>query len=181
MTEKPDVSSGRKQGSRGRRRATDLYTAARLAAVQALYQIAFSGSSVSTVIEEFRLHRLGQLDEEVSGGAVAKDCLFQELVRGTSNRQEEIDVHITSVLDESWPIERLAIVMRCILRIGTFELISRFEVPAGVVVKEHVDLAHSFFSGKEPGMVNGVLDKLAHQLRPGELEARLEGHEKPPK
>ena len=82
------------------------------------------------------------------------------------------------MLDERWPLKRLPIVMRCILRLGTFELISKLEVPAGVVVKEYVDLAHSFFSGKEPGMVNGVLDGLAHQLRPGELEARLERREK---
>ena len=85
---------------------------------------------------------------------------------------------IILVLDERWPLKRLPIVMRCILRLGTFELISKLEVPAGVVVKEYVDLAHSFFSGKEPGMVNGVLDCLAHQLRPGELEARLERREK---
>ena len=106
------------------------------------------------------------------------DVLFQGLVRGAISRQEEIDVHVGSALDDSWPLERIAVVMRCILRVGTFELISRFDVPARVVVKEYVDLAHSFFSGGEPRMVNGVLDKLAHQLRPGELEARLERREK---
>lgn len=182
MTDKPDFSSNKRAGS-GHNRIIALYSAARLAAVQALYQIEFSGSTESgstesAVIEEFRLHRFGQADEEVSGGQKTNDYLFQELVHGTSNCREEIDRHITSVLDERWPLKRLAIVMRCILRLGTFELISRFEVPAGVVVKEYVDLAHSFFAGKEPGMVNGVLDSLAHQLRPGELEARLERREK---
>ncbi|NKB21152.1 MAG: transcription antitermination factor NusB [Alphaproteobacteria bacterium] len=178
MTEKPDVQSGKKPASRTRRRATIRHSAARLAAVQALYQIEFSGSPVNGVIEEFRLHRLGAADEEVSGGAKANDVLFQELVRGAISRQEEIDGHIEAVLDDSWPLDRIAIVMRCILRVGTFELVSRFEAPARVIVKEYVDLAHSFFSGGEPGMVNGVLDKLASQLRPGELEARLERQEK---
>ena len=180
MTEKPDVPPGKKPASRTRRRATVRHSAARLSAVQALYQIEFSGSPVNTVIEEFRLHRLGAADVEVSGGAKANDVLFQELVRGSISRQEEIDVHVGSTLDDSWPLERIATVMRCILRVGTFELITRLDVPVRVVVKEYVDLAHSFFSGGEPGMVNGVLDKLAHRLRPGELEARLERREKSP-
>lgn len=178
MTETPDVQPGKKPASRTKRRATVRHSAARLAAVQALYQIDFSGTSVNAVIEEFRLHRLGSADQEVSGGAKANDVLFQELVRGTISRQDEIDVHVGEALDDSWPLDRIAIVMRCILRVGTFELISRFDVPARVVVKEYVDLAHSFFSEGEPGMVNGVLDKLAHLLRPGELEARLERREK---
>ena len=177
MKDKPDFSSSRGSGSRANN-IIALYSAARLAAVQALYQIEFSGSTENAVIEEFRLHRFGQADEEVSGGQRTNDCLFQELVHGTSNCREEVDGRITSVLDQRWPLKRLPIVMRCILRLGTFELISKLEVPAGVVVKEYVDLAHSFFSGKEPGMVNGVLDNLAHQLRPGELEARLERREK---
>ncbi len=178
MTETPDVHPGKKPASRTKRRATVRHRAARLAAVQALYQIDFSGASVNAVIEEFRVHRLGAADQEVSGGAKANDVLFQELVRGAISRQDEIDVHVGEALDDSWPLDRIAIVMRCILRVGTFELISRFDVPARVVVKEYVDLAHSFFSGGEPGMVNGVLDKLAHLLRPGELEARLERREK---
>ncbi|MBK18334.1 MAG: transcription antitermination factor NusB [Rhodospirillaceae bacterium] len=177
MTEKSDVSAGKRKTSRTRRRATVRHSAARLAAVQALYQIDFSDSPVNTVIEEFRLHRLGAADAEVSGGAKANDVLFQELVRGAISRQDEIDTHISNALDPAWPLERIAIVMQCILRVGTFELISRFDVPARVVVKEFVDLAHSFFSGGEPGMVNGVLDKLAHQLRPGELETSLEQQE----
>jgi len=90
MTETPDVPPGKKPASRTRRRATVRHSAARLAAVQALYQIEFSGSPVNTVIEEFRLHRLGAADVEVSGGAKANDVLFQELVRGAISRQEEI-------------------------------------------------------------------------------------------
>lgn len=177
MIDKPDFSLNRGTGLKPNR-ITALYRAARLAAVQALYQIEFSDSTEHVVIDEFRLHRFGQADEEVSGGQKINEVLFQELVNGTSKCREKIDGHIILVLDERWPLKRLPIVMRCILRLGTFELISKLEVPAGVVVKEYVDLAHSFFSGKEPGMVNGVLDGLAHQLRPGELEARLERREK---
>ena len=180
MKDKPDFSSSGGSGSRPKR-IIALYRAARLGAVQALYQIEFSGSTENVVIEEFRLHRFETVDKEVDGGQKPNDCLFQELVTGTSKCLEQIDEYVTSALDKSWPLKRLPIVMRCILRMGTFELLSKVEVPAGVVVKEYVDLANSFFSGKEPGMVNGVLDTLAHQLRPGELEARLERREKPSK
>ena len=177
MIDKPDFSLSRGAGSKPSR-IINLFSAARLAAVQALYQIEFSGSAENAVIEEFRLHRIGQADGEVSGGQKVNNFLFQELVNGSSKYREEVDEKIISVLDETWPLKRLPMVMRCILRLGAFELIYKLEVPAGVVVKEYVDLAHSFFSGKEPGMVNGVLDKLARQLRPGELEARLERREK---
>ena len=73
---------------------------------------------------------------------------------------------------KGWSVERLEILLRCILRLGTFELMARAQVPARVVISEHVDLADAFFSGREPGMVNGVLDRLARSLRPGELEAK---------
>ena len=180
MINKPDFSLSRGVGSKPNRKIA-FYRASRLAAVQALYQIEFSGSNENAVINEFRLHRFETVDEEFNGEQQPNDRLFQELVTGTSKYLEQIDQYIISTLDKSWPLKRLPIVMRCILRMGTFELISKVEVPAGVVIKEYVDLANSFFSGKEPGMVNGVLDTLAHQLRPGELEARLERREKPSK
>ena len=94
MIENPDVQSGTKPTSRGGRRTTLRHSAARLAAVQALYQIDFSGSTVNAVIDEFRLYRLDGTDKEVSGGAKANDVLFQNLVRGAVSRKEEIDTHI---------------------------------------------------------------------------------------
>ena len=134
MINKPDFSLSRGVGSKPNRKIA-FYRASRLAAVQALYQIEFSGSADKTVIDEFRLHRLETVDEEVNGGQKANDCLFKELVTGTSKCLEQIDEYITSALDKSWPLKRLPIVMRCILRMGTFELLSKVEVPAGVVVK----------------------------------------------
>ena len=144
------------------------YSAARLAAVQALYQIALSGESMSVVLEEFLRHRLGDsLDEAES--VKPKAALFTEIVRGASRRRSEIDEMLAAVLTESWPIDRLETVLRCILEAGVFELLARSQAPARVVITEYVDLAHAFYAGPEPGMVNGILDRLARTLRPGEF------------
>jgi N utilization substance protein B len=144
----------------GRRR-----TAARLAAVQALYQIDLTGSTPSSVVFEFKRHRLnGTGEDEIYGAADEK--LFVDLVEGPCARRDELDGHISTALTADWPLERLEIILRAILRVGTYELMARPDVPARVAISEYLDIAHSFYAGKEPGLVNGVLDRLARTLRP---------------
>jgi N utilization substance protein B len=141
---------------------------ARLAAVQALYQIELSSGSPEAVIAEFQKHRLGR---EVDGDnyGEADPALFADLVRGTVARRADLDRAISGVLTPDWPLERLEMVLRAILRAGTYELMARSDVPARVVISEYLDIAHAFYAGKEPGLVNGVLDRLAHLLRPEDL------------
>jgi N utilization substance protein B len=144
----------------GRRR-----TAARLAAVQGLYQIELSGSSPANVVVEFMKHRLGQEGDGENFGA-ADQGLFADLVEGVSARRDELDRQIAAALTPEWPLERLEIILRSILRAGAYELLARPEVPARVAISEYLDIAHAFFAGKEPGLVNAVLDRLARTLRP---------------
>ncbi len=166
------MSGAREPGARARsRRSAARRSATRLAAVQALYQIELTGSEVDGVVEEFRKHRLG-VDDEDSATEKADNRLFAELVTGVMAHRAELDALLAPALVEGWSLDRLEVVLRCILRLGTFELMACGRVPARVVISEHVDLAHAFFSGGEPGMVNGVLDRLARNLRPGELEAK---------
>ena len=166
------MSGARDPGARARsQRSASRRSATRLAAVQALYQIDLTGAEVDGVVEEFRKHRLG-VDDEDSAMEKSDERLFAELVTGVMARRAELDAQLAPALVEGWSLDRLEVVLRCILRLGTFELMARRRVPARVVISEHVDLAHAFFSGGEPGMVNGVLDRLARSLRPGELEAK---------
>lgn len=147
---------------------TATYSVARLAAVQALYQISMSGESMDHVVEEFLRHRLGEtLDETAS--VKPKSDLFVQIVRGTCARRDEIDEMIAAVLSENWSMQRLETVLRCILEAGVYELLARNQVPARVAISEYVDLADAFYSGAEPGMVNGILDRLARQLRPSDF------------
>jgi transcription antitermination protein NusB len=142
---------------------------ARLAAVQALYQLDLGGGAAAAVIAEFVKHRLGrEVDGENYGEA--DTALFTDIVEGTMARQEDLDRAIAEVLTPDWPLERLEVTLRALLRAGAYELMARADVPARVVISEYLDIAHAFFSGKEPGLVNGVLDRLAHGLRPGDLE-----------
>ena len=142
-------------------------TASRLAAVQALYQIEMAGAPIESVITEFVLHRLGrEIDAPDMGDPDPK--FFAGLVRGAGLRQSELDRVIAGALTPDWPLERLEAVLRAILRAGAYELLASPDVPAAVVISEYLDISHAFFSGKEPGLVNGVLDRLARTLRPGE-------------
>jgi transcription antitermination protein NusB len=142
----------------GRRRS-----AARLAAVQALYQIEIAGAPVETVVAEFL--RDG-IDPDHRGAF--DEALFADIVRGATARLAELDLRIGEALTPDWPLERLENVLRAILRAGTYELAARIDVPAPVVISEYLEIAHAFFAGKEPGLVNGVLDRLARGLRPEE-------------
>jgi N utilization substance protein B len=140
-------------------------TASRLAAVQALYQIDVTGVSPGTVVLEFNRHNLpGNAPDESFGEPDPQ--MFSDLVTGVSARREDIDRGISAVLTPDWPLERLEIILRAILRAGAFELLAQPKVPTRVVISEYLDIAHAFFEGKEPGLVNGVLDRLARTLRP---------------
>ncbi|HWK45691.1 MAG TPA: transcription antitermination factor NusB [Stellaceae bacterium] len=160
VDEKPPKSGKARTGSRR--------SAARLAAVQALYQDEMTSLGARDVVGEFARHRLGQ---EIDGDdyVPADQTLFEELVRGAIEHRPALDALLVPVLDVEWPLDRLEMVLRAILRAATFELAHRIDVPVRVVITEYVDIAHAFFAGKEPGFVNGVLDRLARSLRPTEL------------
>jgi N utilization substance protein B len=136
--------------------------AARLAAVQALYQLDMNEGVAAAVVSEFVKHRLEPN---------ADQPLFSDVVGGVADRVEEIDGLIGGALVEGWTVERLEMVLRAILRAGTYELLARPDVPPKVAISEYVEIAHAFFGGKEPGLVNGVLHRLAQERRPGELAA----------
>ena len=163
MTDAVPTTTAR--GGAGRRRSV-----ARLLAVQALYQIeinkvdASGGAAVDAVIAEFVKHRLGQEIEGENYGE-ADRALFADIVRSASSRQGELDGMLSAALSEEWPLLRLETILRAILRAGAYELLGRSDVPPRVVISEYLDVAHAFFAGKEPGMVNGVLDRLARVLR----------------
>jgi len=141
---------------------------ARLAAVQALYQMEVSGVGVEAVVREFSDHRfdrpVGGEDGETLAGA--DEAFFGELVRGVVDQQRRIDTSIAKRLAEGWRLDRLDATVRAILRAGAFELSRRPDIPVEVVINEYVDLARSFFEGPEPGFVNAALDGLARDVRP---------------
>jgi N utilization substance protein B len=172
MSDEPQPE--RVRGNAARRRSV-----ARLLAVQALYQIdinrvAPGSPEVDAVVGEFVKHRL---DQEIDGehlGEVDRS-LFVDIVRGASTRQAELDGMISSALSEDWPIQRLETILRAILRAGVYELLARTDIPPRVVISEYLDVAHAFFAGKEPAMVNGVLDRLARIVRVDEFGSERGG------
>ncbi len=163
----PPESGARK---RPRHRATVRHSAARLAAVQAIYQLEMTDATTGSVIDEFVGHRLGLADVEASRGTKANETLFKELVRGVEIRSDEVRRVVEPLLANDWTYDRLDVILRCILRLGTFEMLSRVEIPAKVIIGEYVGLADAFFSGSEPGVVNSILDRVARKTRPGELK-----------
>ena len=172
--------SGRPAPARDRRHPARLRNA-RLAVVQALYQADVNRVAVDGVLEEFLRFRLNTDIEDPEGpdGSKADVGLFTEILRGTAARGAEIDTILAAVLPPDWPMDRLEVLLRAILRAGCYELLARAAVPARVVITEYVELAHAFFTGGEPKMVNGVLDRLARNLRPGELDG-AKGERRPP-
>lgn len=145
-------------------------TAARLAAVQALYQMELVNAPADTVVSEFLAHRLAANSPREEPDFGEADCvLFADLARGTAEQRDAIDRTIAAALSPDWPLPRLEAVLRAILRVGAYELAHRRDVPPEIAINEYVDIAHAFFAGKEPGMVNGVLDKIARDLRPEEM------------
>jgi N utilization substance protein B len=144
---------------------------ARLAAVQALYQMDLAETDLSDVIEEFKAHRLGAHVDDDSVADADPDH-FVRVLKGVVKRQREIDPMIDQQLATGWRLVRIDSIMRAILRAGTYELLDLSEVPVRVIISEYIDVAHAFFDGEEPRVVNGVLDQLARKIRPGELPAR---------
>jgi N utilization substance protein B len=144
--------------------------AARLAAVQALYQMDIAGTGVNDILAEFEGHWIGQ---EVEGNQYlpAEAAFFREVVGGVVREQRNLDPMIDAALEQTWPLKRIEAILRAVLRAGAFELGHRRDVPARVVVSEYVDVANAFVEREETGMVNAVLDQLARQLRAAEFEA----------
>ncbi len=138
--------------------------AARLAAVQALYQMDVGGAGVLEVVAEYEAHRLGQ---ELDGDTYLKAdaSWFRSIVSGVVRDQVKIDPVVRSALQSDWPLSRLDSTLRAILRAGTFEILERKDVPIPVIVTEYVEIAQAFFEGEEPKIVNAVLDRIAKQVR----------------
>jgi N utilization substance protein B len=148
-------------------------TAARVAAVQALFQAEQGQTSPEIVIDEFIRHRLGELPG--SGGfedGRAPDAdvkLFGQIVRTATLQQERIDGLLVEALPADWPLARLDPVLRAVMRAGAAELMMEGGPPGRVVINEYLDVAHGFFEGDAPRLANGVLDRLAHLLRTAEF------------
>lgn len=146
-------------------------SAARLAAVQALYQMDVAGKGIAETLAEFESFWMGsEIEGETYNAADAE--FFRDILTGVLNDQGPIDRQIDKTLVETWPLARVDSVLRAILRAGTYELKKRKDVPAKVVIKEYADVAGAFFEREEVGMINAVLDSLAHQLRPREFEVK---------
>ena len=142
--------------------------AARLAAVQALYQMDLAGSGLNEILAEFESHWIGR---EVEGAQYlpAEAAFFRDVVSGVVREQRELDPLIDEALSKSWPLKRIDTVLRAALRAGAYELTHRRDVPARVVVAEYADVAAAFVERDETGMVNAVLDHLARRLRATEF------------
>lgn len=138
--------------------------AARLAAVQALYQQEMEATPLAVLLNEFHQHRLGATIEDVEY-IDADPNFFDDLVRGVDARRAEIDAMIGSKLAADWSIERLDKPMRQILRAGTYELIARVDIPVGAVINEYLDVTDAFYDRREKGFVNGILDAIAKEAR----------------
>jgi N utilization substance protein B len=142
--------------------------AARLAAVQALYQMDIAGTGLNDILAEFESHWIGR---EVEGAQYlpAEAAFFRDVVSGVVREQRKLDPLVDNVLSQGWPLKRIEAIMRAVLRAGAYELEHRSDVPARVVVAEYVDVANAFVDRDETGMVNAVLDQIARQLRAGEF------------
>jgi transcription antitermination protein NusB len=161
----PGASEARKANKRG---------AARLAAVQALYQMDLAGTGLNDILAEFESHWLGG---EVEGAHYlpAEAAYFRDVVGGVVREQSRLDPMIDTALSRGWPLKRIEAVLRAVLRAGAYELACRRDVPPRVIVSEYVDVASAFVDRDETGMVNAVLDQLARQLRADELAGGAAG------
>jgi transcription antitermination protein NusB len=154
-----DDKDARKANKRG---------AARLAAVQALYQMDLAGTGLNEILAEFESHWIGR---EVEGAQYlpAEAAFFRDIVSGVVHEQRELDPLIDEALSNGWPLKRIETVLRAALRAGAYELIHRTDVPARVVVAEYADVVAAFVERDETGMVNAVLDQLARRVRADEF------------
>jgi len=158
------VRDGAKDKRKANRRG-----AARLAAVQALYQMDIAGTGLNEILAEFESHWIGR---EVEGEQYlpAEAAFFRDVVGGVVREQRVLDPLIDGVLAQGWPLKRIEAILRAVLRAGAYELDHRRDVPARVVVSEYVDVAHAFVERDEVGMVNAVLDRIARKLRAEEFD-----------
>ena len=140
-------------------------SAARLAAVQALYQQEMEGTPTARLLHEFHEHRLGATIEGETY-AEAEISFFDDLVAGTLDRRDEIDALIAQRLAQGWSLDRLDKPMKAILRVGAYELLARRDVPVATVINEYLDVADAFYDQREKGFVNGLLDAIAKVARP---------------
>jgi transcription antitermination protein NusB len=140
-------------------------SAARLAAVQALYQMDLVGASLPDVLAEFQSHWMGR---EIEGDQYkpAESALFRTIIQGVLDHQRSLDPKIDQTLSDGWPLRRVEAVMRAALRAGAYELFHTPDVPPKVIISEYVDIARAFFEKDETSMVNAVMDRLARQARP---------------
>lgn len=139
-------------------------SAARLAAVQALYQQEMEGTPAAKLLHEFHLHRLGATigDDQYADAEVD---FFDDVVTGALARRDELDALIAGKLAQGWTLARLDKPMKAILRAGAYELAARRDVPTGSVISEYVDVAKAFYDARESGFINGLLDALAKDVR----------------
>jgi N utilization substance protein B len=144
-------------------------SAARLAAVQALYQQEMGATPLPRLLKEFHDHRLGATIEDETYHHAEHD-FFDDIVTGVEARRAELDALISSRLANGWSLDRLDRPMRAILRAGAYELVARADVPVGSVISEYVDVAHAFYDKRESGFVNGLLDAIAKQTRPARAD-----------
>lgn len=146
-------------------------SAARLAAVQALYQMDVAATPIADILQQFESHWIGR---EIEGAQYneAEIAFFRDIVQGVLKDQGPLDRAVNDKLVAGWPLARIDSVMRAILRGGAYELKKRRDIPAKVVIKEYVDVAGAFFGQEESGMINAVLDNLGRHLRAEEFEAK---------
>lgn len=147
---------------------------ARLAAVQALYQMDIASTSLPDILAEFETHHLGG---EIEGEKYAKaePAFFRDIVTGVVREQRTIDPLVDDALSAKWPLQRIETILRAVMRAGAYELKHRADVPARVVVSEYVNVAAAFLDGEETGMVNAVLDHLARNTRNSEFSGTTTG------
>jgi N utilization substance protein B len=152
------------QGQSPEERKANRRGAARLAAVQALYQMDIAGTDLNDILAEFESHWLGG---EVEGDKYlpAEAAFFRDIVRGVVADQRNLDPAIDQALSKGWPLKRVEALVRAVLRAGAFELTNRKDIPVRVIVSEYVDVANAFVDRDETGMVNAVLDMLARNMR----------------
>jgi N utilization substance protein B len=143
-------------------------SAARLGAVQALYQMDLAGTDVGEVLAQFSSRAVGDAFEEGQCGP-ADFPFLKEVVDGVVREQRTIDPAVNRLLDKSWPLARLDATLRAILRAAAYEIMFMENVPARVAINEYLDVAHAFFDEQEPKLLNGVLNTLARQRRPDEF------------
>jgi N utilization substance protein B len=143
--------------------------AARLAAVQALYQMDLAGTGLNDILAQFESHWIGQ---EIEGNRYlpAEAAFFRDVVSGVVREQRKLDPLIDEALEQSWPLKRIEAILRAVLRAGAYELDHRRDVPARVVLSEYLDIAHAFVDREETGMANAVLDQIARKLRASEFD-----------